>query len=50
MAVTTAQIVSFLAAAHKTTLEWLQEAQQENGFDAHRLHGWWYDLMEWGVP
>jgi hypothetical protein len=27
-------------------LEWLQEAQRQNGFHAHELHGWWYDLME----
>ena len=42
-------IASFLAAAHKTMLEWLQEAQRENGFDGYELRGWWYDIMERGV-
>lgn len=43
-------VASFLAAAHKTMLEWLQKAQRQNGFDGHELRGWWYDLMERRVP
>jgi hypothetical protein len=39
-------IASFLAAVHKTMLEWLQEAQRQHGFDGSQLHEWWYDLME----
>ena len=39
-------IVSFLAAAHKTMLEWLQEAQQKNGFNGDALRRWWHDIME----
>jgi hypothetical protein len=42
-------IVSFLAAAHKTMLEWLQEAQRKYGFDGPQLHEWWYKLMEQSV-
>ena len=39
-------IASFLAAAHMTMLEWLQEAQRKNAFDGPQLHGWWHELME----
>jgi hypothetical protein len=42
-------IASFLAAAHKTMLEWLQEAQRQNGFDGNELLEWWYDIMERGT-
>ena len=39
-------IASFLAAAHKTMLEWLQKAQKQNGFNGDALRRWWYDIME----
>ncbi|KIM77883.1 hypothetical protein PILCRDRAFT_604604 [Piloderma croceum F 1598] len=42
-------IASFLAAAHKTMLEWLQEAQRKYDFDGPQLHEWWYNLMEQSV-
>ena len=42
-------VASFLAAAHKTMLEWLQEAQRQNGFDEYELREWWYDIMERGA-
>ncbi|KAF8268647.1 hypothetical protein EI94DRAFT_1800166 [Lactarius quietus] len=43
-------IAFFLAAAHKTMLKWLRDAQQKNRFDRCNLHQWWYDIMEQRVP
>ena len=39
-------VASFLAAAHKTMLEWLKEAQRNNGYEIDGLREWWYNTME----
>jgi len=39
-------IARFLAAVHKTMLDWLKEERHRNNFDGEKLHKWWYGIME----